>query len=159
LAVFSPVLRDRVPFFLSSDQVAQTLVQVMGQRQTRSFVDLGCATGGLLVRLARSRPQTQFFGVETAWLPYWVARMRAMRLPNLTIRRQSIWDLDLKGFDLVYCFLSPDPMPRLAGQFDEQADRGACLISNSFQIPGRKPGQTLPVQDWRESVLWVYPKA
>jgi SAM-dependent methyltransferase len=136
LAVFSPVLRDRVPFFLSSDQVAQTLLQVMGQRQTRSFVDLGCATGGLLVRLARSRPQTQFVGVETAWLPYWVARMRAMRLPNLTIRRQSIWDLDLKGFDLVYCFLSPDPMQRLAGQFDEQADRGACLISNSFQIPG-----------------------
>ncbi|MFZ9764877.1 MAG: class I SAM-dependent methyltransferase [Burkholderiaceae bacterium] len=159
LAVFSPVLKDRVPFFLSSDQVAQGLLQIMDQRQTKSFVDLGCATGGLLVSLARSRPDTEFVGVETAWLPYWVARMRAMRLPNLTIRRQSIWDLDLKGFDLVYCFLSPDPMARLGAQFDEQADQGASLVSNSFQIPGRKPGQTLPVQDWRESVLWVYPKA
>ena len=159
LAVFSPVLRDRVPFFLSSDQVAQGLLQIMDQRQTKAFVDLGCATGGLLVRLALNRPQTKFVGVETAWLPYWVARMRAIPLPNLTIRRQSIWDLNLSGFDLVYCFLSPDPMPRLATQFEEQADRGSCLVSNSFQIPGRKPGQTLPVQDWRESVLWVYPKA
>lgn len=157
LAVFSPVLRDRVPFFLSSRQVAQALLQIMSQRQTQSFVDLGCASGGLLVSLARARPQTQFVGVETAWLPYCVARLRAWRLPNLTIRRQSIWDVSLAGFDIVYCFLSPDPMARLGAQFDDQASKGACLVSNSFRIPDRQPSQTLTVQDWRESVLLVYP--
>jgi SAM-dependent methyltransferase len=156
LAIFSPVLKDRVPFFLSSEQVAQALLQIMDKRQTRIFLDLGCATGGLLVSLARARPQTQFVGVETAWLPYWVAKMRAWRLPNLTIRRQSIWDLELSGFDLVYCFLSPDPMMRLGMQFDEQADKGACLVSNSFRIPDRQPSESIPISDWRESVLLVY---
>jgi SAM-dependent methyltransferase len=156
LAIFSPVLKDRVPFFLSSEQVAQALLQIMDNRQTRTFLDLGCATGGLLVSLAKARPQTQFVGVETAWLPYWVAKIRAWRLPNLTIRRQSIWDLELGGFGLVYCFLSPDPMMRLGLQFDEQADKGACLVSNSFRVPDQDPQQILPVQDWRESVLWIY---
>jgi SAM-dependent methyltransferase len=156
LAVFSPVLRDRVPFFLSSDQVAQALLQIIDKRKTRRFIDLGCATGGLLVRLATSRPQTQFVGVETAWLPYWVAKVRAWRLSNLTIRRQSIWDTELGGFDLVYCFLSPDPMTRLGVQFDEQADREACLVSNSFRIPDRQPRQSVSVSDWRESVLLIY---
>jgi SAM-dependent methyltransferase len=156
LAIFSPVLKDRVPFFLSSEQVAQALLQIMDKRQTRTFLDLGCATGGLLVSLAKARPQTQFVGVETAWLPYWVAKIRAWRLPNLTIRRQSIWDLELGGTDLVYCFLSPDPMTRLGMQFDEQADKGACLVSNSFRIPDRQPSQSVSVPDWRESVLLVY---
>ena len=156
LAVFSPVLRDRVPFFLSSDQVAQALLQIMSQRQTPSFVDLGCASGGLLVSLARARPQTQFVGVETAWLPYLVAKMRAWRLPNLTIHRESIWDLNLAGFDVVYCFLSPDPMTRLGAQFDEQADLGACLVSNSFRIPDRQPSESISTSDWRESVLLIY---
>jgi SAM-dependent methyltransferase len=156
LAIFSPVLKDRVPFFLSSEQVALALLRIMDRRATQSFVDLGCATGGLLVRLARSRPQTQFVGVETAWLPYCVARLRAWRLPNLVIRRQSIWDLELGGFDLVYCFLSPDPMTRLGVQFDAQADKGACLVSNSFRIPNRQPSESIPVSDWRESVLLVY---
>ncbi len=159
MAVFSPVLRDRVPFFLSSDQVAQTLLQLMGQRQTQSFVDLGCATGGLLMSLAKNRPETQFVGVETAWLPYWVARLRTCRLPNVAIRRQNIWDTRLGGFDLVYCFLSPDPMARVGAKFEQEADRGACLVSNSFRIPDCNPDQTMPVEDWRESVLWVYRKA
>jgi hypothetical protein len=159
LAVFSPVLRDRVPFFLSSDQVAQSLLLVMDQRQTSSFVDLGCATGGLLMTLAKSRLETQFVGVETAWLPYWVARLRTWQLANVTIRRQNIWDTHLGGFDLVYCFLSPDPMTRLGGKFEEEADRGACLVSNSFRIPDRKPDETRTVTDWRESVLWVYLRA
>jgi len=156
LAVFSPVLRDRVPFFLSSDQVTQTLLTLIDQRGVRRLVDLGCASGGLLVTLARARPDVQFLGVETAWLPFLVARLRAWRLPNLEVRHQNIWQTSLQDSDLVYCFLSPDPMARIGDQFTAQARVGSALVSNSFQVPGRTADQSLQIQDWRESVLWVY---
>ena len=156
LLVFSPVLRDRVPFFLSSDQVGQALLDWMDHQASRRFIDLGCATGGLLVRLAKARPQLEFVGVETAFGPWLIAWLRAWRQPNLRVLRQNLWQTDLGPYDVVYCFLSPDPMARLADQFAAQAKPGACLVSNSFQVPGRVADQTLTISDWRDSVLWVY---
>jgi hypothetical protein len=135
-AVFWSTFRSRVPLFLTNQATARALLQALPQERAVHLVDLGCGTGELLRRLAMSRPDCRFTGVENAPLPWLIARLRNRNLDNVTIRRDDLWSLPLGGFDVVYAFLSPVPMPRLGRKAALEMRRDALLIANSFEIPG-----------------------
>ncbi|MGX5728619.1 methyltransferase domain-containing protein [Metapseudomonas otitidis] len=149
---------ERVPLYLSGDRAVQRLGDWLdGQPQALRFVDLGCGTGGLLVRLARRFPERHFVGVETAPLLFLLAWLRCLPLRNCSVRYQSLWRTDLAAFDLAYCFLSPEPMPRLWEKALGEMRSGSWLVSNTFEVPGVAPQHSLPVMVGRQTALLFWP--
>ncbi len=159
---------DRVPLYLTNrttwralqDLIRREMSSRTQDTQDRNFrvTDIGCGLGGALVYLARACPDAQFTGIESAPLPYAIARVRAVLsgLPNLEIRYGDLWKQDLSRFDLVYCFLSPEPMPRLYDKAKSEMNPGKLLISNSFRVPGVTADQILKLEDRRETELMLY---
>ncbi|TQV80589.1 class I SAM-dependent methyltransferase [Denitrobaculum tricleocarpae] len=154
---------DRVPLYLTNRKTWQALEALLGAEAQRSkeplkVSDIGCGLGGALLYLARRYPQAEFVGIESAPLPYALARLRALvsGAPNLEIRYGDLWKQDLSVFDLVYCFLSPEPMPRLFEKAKREMGSGTLLISNSFEVPGVTADEVVTVQDSRETELLVY---
>ena len=75
------------------------------------------------------------------------------------MRYRSLWQVPLGDFDVVYCFLSPQPMPALWDKARREMAAGSWLISNSFAIPAVTPSRRLELDDWRSSqlLLWQMP--
>lgn len=155
LAIFWRTDRSRVPLYLTSSETARVLSQLLAS-QPQHVIDLGCGQGGLLCRLARLRPECHFVGIEHAPLPWLIAHLSALRLPNVTIRRGDFWSMPLTGYDCVYAFLSPAPMVRLWEKACREMTSGALLISNSFEIPQVAPDRTVTVGDRRKTHLLLY---
>lgn len=154
---------DRVPLYLTNRttwRALQTLItaEMRGQQRPLVVTDIGCGLGGALLYLARQCPDAKFVGIESAPLPYAVARLRVAfsGLSNLTIRYGDLWKQDLSAFDLVYCFLSPEPMPRLYDKAKSEMQPGKLLISNSFSIQGVTADDIVRVEDRRETELLIY---
>lgn len=151
-------LTERVPLYLTGPAAEARLIEhlkgmpVDGLR----FIDLGCGLGGTLARLARRFPDGQFSGVETSPLTFALAWLRCLPRRNCRIRPISLWRVDLGGYDLVYCFLSPAPMPGLRDKALREMRPGAWLISNSFAIPEVEADLVLEVGDWRGSRLYAW---
>ena len=161
LFVFGPSYRSRVPLYLSNqktvDAVSEWLTQQgFGNKSDARFLDFGSGTGSMILGLAKRYPHQQFVGVEAAWFPYLVSRLRAMGSPNTQVRRQSFWDISLADTPVVYAFLSTEPMPRLWDKAKQEMSPGTFLISNSFVVPNVTPQQTLAVDDERKTMLYVY---
>lgn len=135
-AVFWSTFRTRVPLFLTNKATARALLQALPPERAIHLVDLGCGTGELLRRLAMSRPDCRFTGVENAPLPWLIARLRNRHLDNVSILRDDLWSVHLGQFDVIYAFLSPVPMPRLGRKAALEMRPDAQLIANSFEIPG-----------------------
>lgn len=155
-------LIERVPLYLTGRPTRQALAALLAERGPRfRFVDLGCGLGSALLPLARAFPQAQFLGVETAPLSFLIAWLRSLPLRNCRVRLRSLWRQPLDATDVVYCFLSPAPMPRLWAQARGQLPAGSWLISNSFEVPGVAPQRVIEVGDWRGSRLlcWEMPAA
>jgi hypothetical protein len=150
-------LRERVPLFLSSAAARSRLLECLpGDRPVR-FVDVGCGTGGVLVEVARERPTTQCLGLETAWLPWLIARARCGLSPNgARVMRRDLWQHPLRDVDVLYAYLSPVPMARLWAKACAEMAPGSVVVSNSFEIPGVPAESSLPVEDMTASVLHVY---
>lgn len=152
--------RERVPLYLSSHGACERLAGWLPPGA--SLLDLGSGDGKLAVTLGRLRPDVRVLGLESAWLPHLLGRWRwwrAGRPANVELRYGDFWTDSWSGFDAVYAFLSPAPMPRLWTAFAVKADPGACLISNSFDIPGVPVDQTLVFDGTLQTqlLIWRHP--
>lgn len=155
LLVFWRTDKSRVPLYLTNRATAAALLKLLPAAPCR-VIDLGCGDGGLLRQLVQVRPDCRFTGVEHAPLTWLIAQLRALGQPNLTIRHGDFWDEPLGAYDVVYAFLSPAPMPRLWIKAGAEMAPAALLVSNSFEVPGVEPDESLTVADRRNTRLFLY---
>jgi SAM-dependent methyltransferase len=155
-------LFERVPLYLSSTEACQVLAQWLpaGSR----VLDAGSGDGKAVLALARLRPDVEVTGLENAYLPYLLAKARfvlAGSPANARLCYGSFWQAKWGDYDVVYAFLSPEPMPRLWQAFLRAGARHAVLISNTFAIPGIPPSESLPLSGplQRELFIWRHPHA
>lgn len=153
--VFKNAVVERVPLYLTNQITRQALKQlVKGQREVR-FIDLGCGLGTNVFFMQSLPNVARAVGVETAPLPYLVARLQAWFKPG-EIRRQDLWQVNLAEYDVVYAFLSPEPMAKLWQKAQNEMRPGARLVSNSFALEGVEPSDIWQLADRRQTRLFIY---
>ena len=156
LFVFWNTFRTRVPLYLSSARACDRLAQMVPVDTTARILDLGCGFGGVMLALRRLRPAVRLVGLELAPLPAWLARLRVRHDANSIVRRRDFWEEDFSGYDVVYAFLSPEPMQRLWAKVRAQMRPGSLFISNTFAVPGVPPDLTLPLTPGSARALYVW---
>jgi hypothetical protein len=155
VVVYWRVGQSRVPLYLSSKQTAEAIAALLPEWKCQA-IDLGCGNGALLRRLAQLRPDCMFFGVEYAPLLWLWARLTCAGVRNCKIVRGDYWRMSLAGYDLVYAFLSPVPMPDLWDKARQEMKADALLVSNTFEVPDQSADRLTEVTDRRRTRLFCY---
>lgn len=159
--VYWNTFKTQVPLYLSSVKVWQALEYLLpspDQDSRFQFADIGSGLGGVLTHLADVRPDGDYFGVESAPLPFlwsWL-RIRMGGYRKCRIQWGDFWDCDLSGFDVVFAYLSPAPMERLWRKAQAEMKPGAVFISSTFSVPGQKPDKTVKLDDLHHSTLLIW---
>jgi len=146
----------RVPLFLSSSKVPAALWALLPRHAGFRFLDLGCGTGSLLTDFARARPDGSYHGIETAPVSFLLSCWRARSASAVSVAWDDFWRADFAQYDVVYAYLSPQPMARLWQKAQREMQPGSLLVSNTFAIPGVEPTHILPVGDRLNSTLFVW---
>ena len=108
----------------------------------QKLVDLGCGDGRVL-REAQKRYGVRAVGYEINPLAYLKARIFSFGTNNIKIRHQNFWEADLSDADVVFCYLYPDVMKRLATKLVASLKPGAVIVSSNFSLPGFAPSQVI----------------
>ncbi|MBI4740650.1 MAG: class I SAM-dependent methyltransferase [Betaproteobacteria bacterium] len=156
LLVYRGALDGQVPLYLSNTQTAAALAELTADRTSFRFLDLGAGIGSVVCPLAGARPECRFTGVENAPVTWAVGRLRSAGLSNCDWRWGDIWQTDLSGFDVVYAFLSPVPMPALWQKARAEMRPGSLFVSNSFAVPEVEADEVCGVEDRRQTRLYCY---
>lgn len=151
---FSNTARERVPLYLTNRPTTQALASLMQQRGAKRFIDLGSGLGGVVRALDAEGRRAR--GVETAPMVWLVSAVLSKIQRRGQILRQDIWTVDLSEEDVVYAFLSPEPMPALYDKAKREMKPGSLLVSNSFAVPGVEPSETWELPDRRKTRLYLY---
>lgn len=153
--VFSNSMQERVPLYLTNDITREALKTLVKRRRKQRFLDLGCGLGGNVAFMSQVRTVTESHGVETAPLPYLVSKLITYMRGGKTFA-MDMWKTDLAYYDVVYAFLSPEPMERLWQKVKDEMHPGSVFISNSFQVPNIEPSEIWELADSRKTKLYIY---
>ena len=154
--VFRSNPKERVPLYLSNEITWRALAELLPQSGGFAFLDLGSGLGGTLAFLARQRRDGEFYGVESAPLPFFVGWLRLLQSANARVCCGDLWRENLGAYDVVYAFLSPEPMPELWRKAESEMRPGTLLVSNTFEVPGVAPSRTLVLDDSRRTRLLIW---
>lgn len=157
LVTYGRVFSSRVPLYLSGHSAIDALTAMMPAHKNFYFLDLGSGTGSVIRQLDQRFAFGMFHGVETAPLPFlWSWLLSRIGRAQYQVRYQDIWSTDLSGYDVVYAFLSPQPMADLWLKVQREMRPGSLFISNTFRVPGIEPSQTLALGDGLANCLYVW---
>ncbi len=120
------------------------------------LVDLGCGDGRVL-RLARRRCPIRGIGYELNPLAYAKARLLCFGSPGIEVRMRNFWSADLSGARVVFCYLFPDVMARMARKLTAELRPGAMVVSCNFPLPGCRPERVLrPGGSLHNDPIYIY---
>lgn len=150
--VFGNVARSRIPLYLSNRQALQQLENCLPQGA--HLLDIGAGAGTVLAWLDRQRPDLKLAGIELAWLPWLIGRLRLPRRVDWLYGDYR--ELDFSAYDGVYAYLSPAAMPELWQKARKEMRPGALLISNTFAVLGQIPDEIAELNDWKDGKLLIW---
>ncbi|MBT7943130.1 MAG: class I SAM-dependent methyltransferase [Alphaproteobacteria bacterium] len=156
--VFWNSARGGVPLYLTNSKTKAALAEQLPSLANFRFADIGCGLGGPVLALSENRPDGNFTGIESAPLLFLASWLRKFfqGSANTEIVFSDFWSVSLSKFDVVYCFLSPVPMPALFEKARLEMKPGSLLISNSFEVPEHPADEIVEVQDTRQTKLHVW---
>lgn len=152
---FYTLFTGKVPFVPTPNRDINRISELMRVGSGDVVYDLGCGDARILTGLAQHHPDAQFIGIENEWLPYVLAKLRASRYHNVTIRWQNFFKTDLRKATHIFVYLFPELMDRLAPKFNDELQNGACVVSNAFTFSDRQPDETLD-SNVKKRVLFRY---
>lgn len=145
-AMFVPTANIRISTFL--DAVPMSVNDLL--------VDIGCGDGRVL-RAARKRYGIKALGFEVNFLAYLIARIHCLGIKGIRVRWGNFWKVDLGDANVVFCYLFPDVMERLARKLEKELRPGTRVVSCNFPIPGWKPLKVLtPNSPLYNDPIYVY---
>ncbi len=140
LLIYWSTFRTQVPYFPSGKRAWDAVAALLPPDRALSVIDIGSGLGGLVLDLARRRPDSRFVGIELAPLPWLVSRLRAAWCGNrVRFVRGDYERLDLGNYDVVFAYLSPAAMDALWRKASAEMRPGALLLSYEFDIAAKAP--------------------
>ncbi len=158
LSVVYWTLRNGISPMPTSRLAKRGVLHLAEKAEPKNIYELGSGWGSLLIPLAEEHPRSFVIGYETSPIPYFIswARIKASGLSNVAVIRKNFFEEDISDASLIVCYLYPGGMERLKIKFERELKKGAFVISNTFAVPGWVPLETVKVQDFYHTIVYLY---
>ncbi|MCC6071853.1 class I SAM-dependent methyltransferase [Massilia sp. GCM10020059] len=158
LTLYWSTFRTQVPYYPSGKRAWDEVAALLPKGRAVSMIDIGSGLGGLVLDMARRRPESRFTGIELAPLPWLASRIRAAALGSSAhFIRGDYEQLDFGDYDLVFAYLSPAAMGALWRKASAEMRPGAMLVSYEFLITEKAPDLTItPIGRGPNVFVWHF---
>jgi hypothetical protein len=158
LLLYWSTFRTQVPYYPSGRAVWEEVARQLPADRPLRIVDIGSGLGGLVLELARRRPDCEVSGIELAPLPWLASRLRAVASHSRArFLRGDYESLNFGNYEVVFAYLSPAAMDKLWTKAEAEMKTGSVLISYEFAIAGREPDRRVVTADSRKILhIWHF---
>lgn len=123
------------PFVASKMKEVEYILKEANLKKGQIFYDLGCGDGRVV------RKAVQLYGVYgvgidvNLWLIYWSRLMsKFQKLKNIEFKVADICKIDLHDAQVIYIFLMPKFLEKLAPKFVGELKKNTLIISHGFKL-------------------------
>ena len=143
------------PLVLTPKNAIREALRKIGAKKGEKLYELGAGTGRTLL-IADKEFGLDTIGFELSPIVYWFAKLNLFfsSAKKSKIYRRNAYNQNLQDANIVFCFLSTDPMERLKSKFLEELRPGTRIVSYAFSIKGWKPEEI--ISDFPPGKVFLY---
>jgi len=124
------------PFVPSTKPTASSMIRLAHLKPGMTVYDLGSGDGRLLFLAAKEGGAAIGFEINPFLVVFsWIKKMASKERDRIGIRWQNFWQADFSKADVVFVYLLPWKMEKLAKKLQKELKPGSLVVSNSFIFP------------------------
>lgn len=124
------------------NKLAFKIFKYINPKKGQIVYDLGCGIGNVGVTITKNF-NVRVIGFEISPLPYLVSKIRSLFVKNLEVKFKNIKKINLSRANVVYCFLMPELLAKLAPKLKRELKKGSIVISLIFKIKGLRENKII----------------
>lgn len=133
----------RVPFVPTQQNMIDKVLKKAGLKAGKTIIDVGCGDGRIVVQAAKKK-NVKAIGYEIAPMVFLIAKLRQLIFNSKAkIYFRNFFNESLKNADIIFCYLMPAEMQKLAAKAKAECKKGTKIVSHTFHIEGMKPKQII----------------
>lgn len=146
------------PFVPTPMEVSNRMIEIADLKKGQIVYDIGCGDGRV-VYLASKKHDVKATGFELSPFIYALARIRHFLWKSKAkIKFRNFKKQNLSNADVIFCYLLPETMTRLAKKLNKELKPGAKVVSYSFPIKAWKEKEKFTFPDNKFCAIWLYEK-
>ncbi len=136
--------RGQAPFIPARRALVHALPEVCKLPHGSVWYDLGSGDGRVAIAMARAYPHSSIVGIESAFYPYLLSRLRALTYGTRNVRfiRADFNHTHLHDATHVYLYLLPATMNALLPKLQNELKSGVPVLSCEFRFSTIEPEET-----------------
>lgn len=148
----------RVPYVPTPQPIVDEMIRLAKLQPGQTVFDLGAGDGRLLTTAKSVQPNLTAIGYELMPSVWMMSEVKAwLKKVKVDLRWGNSFRADLTSANVIFLYLFPEAMKKLAGKFDEQLQPGTKVISHAFQFKDRTPVETSTIHcRGRDRQMYVY---
>ena len=156
--IYSSVMGS--PYVPTTNKQTASLLALIKPKRKTNILELGCGDGRFL-RLAAKKYHCEGLGIDINPVVLLKARVLThfQKLKKIRFENRNIFKQSFAGYDLLYLFLMPKLLGKLAPQLKKEMKPSTLVISHGFKIPSCDKYITRVVQSHPfDSYFYRFPK-
>lgn len=131
-----------VPFVPTPGVVVRGMVDLAKLQPGERVYDLGAGDARLLVSAKKKEQAIIATGYELAPMAFFLAKLRMwISGESIEMRVRNFLHDPVHDADVIFLYLSPEYMTKLAPKFDRELKKGTRVISHAFTFKDREPDE------------------
>ncbi|MEI7452306.1 MAG: rRNA adenine N-6-methyltransferase family protein [Candidatus Falkowbacteria bacterium] len=132
------------PFFTINTKMTDLILHSVTLKPNVTIFELGAGPAKFLQAAEKIQPQANLIGIEYSLVPYLIGKFLLKKVKsNIKLIQQNLYKTDISHADLIYCYLIPSMMGKLAEKVKKECRSGTLIISYMFSIPGLELKKTI----------------
>jgi len=140
-----------VPFVPTPNAVVKFMLERAKLSGEETVYDLGCGDARLLIAAKKQAPSIRAIGYELPIGVWMLAKVKVFLAGvPITVRLGNYLRANLRDADVIFLYLVPEVMGRLAKKLEQELKPDTRVISHGFELPGRTPKsvERCPLPQW-----------
>jgi cyclopropane fatty-acyl-phospholipid synthase-like methyltransferase len=123
------------PFVPTSHKKVKRMLDLVDLKKHEKFIDLGSGDGRLVFAAAQKCDHAT--GVEISPMLHIISKLKKIKnkIKNATLIRDTLWNIDLKEYDVVSIYFIPHRMKKLKKKIKREMKPGSRIVSHAFTFP------------------------
>jgi len=138
------VFLGTAPFLSTEKEVVEAISKKLKISPGQNIYELGAGKATFLRELQKKYPKANYLGVEKNLIPYLSSRLTIEELNHkIKIVKKDLFKVDIHEADIIYCYLNPNTMAKIADKLEKECRPGTIVISYLFDIPNWEIKETI----------------